>query len=129
MKSMGVFVLSVGLALVCDRPAWGRKEFKEGFDSKYIKDLNEPTITAEEKALAAAAKGAGCSVCHVKGEEKKVRNTYGAALAKILTKADTKNAKKIQDALDTVAGEKSDPNNPDSATFGELIKAGKLPGK
>ncbi|HEY2894440.1 MAG TPA: hypothetical protein VGJ16_09520, partial [Pirellulales bacterium] len=57
------------------------------------------------------------------------RNEYGKALDELLDKkADMKDTKKIQEALETVAGKNSDPKNPSSPTFGDLIKQGKLPG-
>jgi hypothetical protein len=110
---------------------WGYTEFKEQFEKKYVKDLADPAITPQEKLLAEGVKEAYCGVCHTgeRGKNKKVRNNYGAALGKLITKADKQAAKKIQDAFDTVAAEKSDPNDPISPTFGELIKQGKLPGK
>ncbi|HTU25277.1 MAG TPA: hypothetical protein VMF30_07770 [Pirellulales bacterium] len=104
-------------------------EFKEEFDKKYVKDANVPGIAAEEKALSQAAGTAKCNICHVKGENKKVRNSYGEALDKLLDKGDKKNVAKINKALDSAADEKSDPNVANSPTFGELIKSGKLPGK
>jgi len=78
-----------------------------------------------EKALAAAVETAKCNLCH-KGKEKKDRNAYGEALAELLDKKeDAKNVDKIRKALETVAAKASPDGGP---TFGELIKAGKLPG-
>ena len=104
--------------------------FKKEFDAKYVKkDSTDPV----EKSFAEAAEGAKCLVCHGKNaegkEDKKTRNTYGKALGKLLDKKkDAKDKEKIQKALDKVAGEKVDEKKPDSPTFGDLIKAGKLPG-
>jgi len=107
------------------KPVYGIDAFKKEFIAKYVKA--EPA-TDEEKSLAAAVTEAKCNVCHV-GKTKKVRNEYGKALDALLDKkADAKNKPKIQEALDTVAGMKSDPKSDSSPTFGELISKGQLPG-
>ncbi|HTU27523.1 MAG TPA: hypothetical protein VMF30_19090 [Pirellulales bacterium] len=135
MKKVGTLVLcAVALAVAVNwraAPVQAFGEFKKEFDKKYVKDVNDPQITPEEKALAEAAGAAKCGICHTgpEGKNKKVRNTYGAALDKLLSKDDKKDVPKIDGALDTVAGQKSDPNDANSPTFGELIKSGKLPGK
>jgi hypothetical protein len=110
----GAFVLGLSLPSVKAVPP-----FKKEFDSKYVK----PDGTPAEKALAAAAEGAKCNICHV-GKEKKDKNAYGIELGKHLKKADAKDAEKIQKALSEVESAKS----PGGKTFGELIKEGKLPG-
>ncbi|HEX5447004.1 MAG TPA: hypothetical protein VFW87_24530 [Pirellulales bacterium] len=105
--------------------AYAIAPFKKQFEEKYVK--KDPQ-TPEEKALAAAVTEAKCNVCHV-GKSKKNRNNYGEALNVLLDKkADMKDTAKIQAALDTVAEQKSNPTDPNSPTFGELIKQGKLPG-
>jgi hypothetical protein len=82
-------------------------------------------------------------LCHVKGPNKKVRNAYGTALSKIIgghAKADldaakaaggedaqkakmTEILKTLDDAFTKVEGQKASSGQ----TYGELIKAGKLP--
>jgi hypothetical protein len=104
--------------------AHGIEAFKKEFDAKYVK--KDPTTDAEKELAEAAAK-VKCNICHV-GMNKKMRNEYGKALDELLDKkADAKNQKKIQDALDTVAAMKSNPQDASSPTFGELIQQGKLP--
>lgn len=99
--------------------------FKKEFDTKYVS--SSPSTPAEE-SLVAAVKKAKCNVCHV-GKKKTDRNAYGNALAELLDKkADAKDQEKIKAALDKVAAMHSDPNDPNSPTFGELIQEGKLPG-
>lgn len=99
--------------------------FKKEFDDKYVK---ASPATPEEEAFAAAAKKAKCNVCHV-GTKKTERNAYGLALDEFLDKkADVKNKEKIQEALDKVAAMHSVKDDPNSPTFGDLIKQGKLPG-
>jgi len=74
---------------------------------------------------------AKCNVCH-EGASKKMKNEYGKAVGKFLTKAkyneikeDEAVAKKyILEGLQKAEGEK----NGGGKSYGELIKAGKLPG-
>ena len=84
----------------------------------------------ENEPVAAAAKDAKCTVCHDPAA-KKIRNEYGIAVNKFLTKADYDKLKddaaalkkKISAALQAAEGEK----NKEGKTFGEIIKSGKLP--
>ncbi|NIP86754.1 MAG: hypothetical protein GTO03_14815 [Planctomycetales bacterium] len=118
--------------------------FKIEFFEVYVK---EDPSTPEETALAEAAdaKTGKCWICHVnmkdRGEaklSKKVRNNYGKALSQFLkkddfsserTKAEPDKVKaEIRDAFTKVEALKSDPDDPASKTFGELIAAGQLPG-
>jgi hypothetical protein len=79
----------------------------------------------------ASFKEAKCNVCHA-GESKKMKNEYGKAVGKFLTKAkyneikeDEAAAKKyILDGLQKAEGEK----NGGGKSYGELIKSGHLPG-
>lgn len=81
--------------------------------------------------LAEAANTAKCNVCHM-GTSKKDRNAYGMAVSKYLTKAkyneikdDEAAAKKyILEGLDKAAADK----NPAGKSYGDLLKAGELPG-
>ncbi|MES1212978.1 MAG: hypothetical protein ABUL64_00185 [Singulisphaera sp.] len=99
--------------------------FKKEFDELYVK-------TSKNEDFVAAAKKANCLICHGKNaegkEDKKIRNAYGKALAKLLTKKDKDDTAKIKSALETVAKEKSNPDDANSPTFGELLSQGKLPG-
>lgn len=128
MKNLFLLMLCgfmAGTLLSRIESAYAIAPFKKQFEEKYVK--KDPQ-TPEEKALAAAVTEAKCNVCHV-GKSKKNRNNYGEALNVLLDKkADMKDTAKIQAALDTVAEQKSNPTDPNSPTFGELIKQGKLPG-
>jgi hypothetical protein len=127
MKNLCLLVLAgfvVGALVGQAHVAHGIEPFKKEFEAKYVK--KEPATDAE-KTFAAAAEKAKCNVCHV-GKTKKVRNEYGKALGKLVTKKDNKETAKIQHALDEVAAMKSKPDDPSSPTFGDLIKEGKLPG-
>jgi hypothetical protein len=118
------FVLVAMLALGVDS-ARAIPPFKKEFDAKYVKkESNDPN----EKALAQAVERVKCNVCH-KGKDKKMRNSYGEELAKLLDKqTDAKDPQKIQEALEKVAQMRSDANNDNSPTYGDLLKQGKLPG-
>jgi len=80
----------------------------------------------------ATFKEAKCNVCHA-GESKKMKNEYGKAVGKYLTKAkyneikeDEAAAKKyILDGLAKAEAEKSSSGK----SYGEMLKAGELPGK
>ena len=140
MKRMLGIVLSASLILVVmAAPAAAIAPFKKVFFDVYVKpDSSDPG----EKAFAVVAESkttGECWVCHAKwkGSDKHVRNNYGKALSALLHKKDfsserreaepEKCDKEIRDALLKVAAEKSNPADPKSPTFGELIKSGKLP--
>lgn len=65
-----------------------------------------------------------CAVCHP-SKSKKDRNNYGAALTKALGAKKVKDTAKIKAALEKIGKEKSAT---EGKTFGDLIKAGELPG-
>ncbi len=107
--------------------------FSKEFVTKYVK-----SDSADEKDKAFAElvlKTAKCNVCHVAGQDKKMRNAYGTELAKLLKKDNFKSERlqaeqekataEIVAALDAVAALKSAGEG--SPTFGELIAQGKLP--
>jgi hypothetical protein len=94
------------------------------FNKEWIAKYNEG-----EKNVA--FKEAKCNVCHA-GESKKMKNEYGKAVGKYLSKAkfneikeDEAAAKKyIQEGLQKAEGEKGASGK----AYGDLLKAGKLPG-
>jgi hypothetical protein len=107
-------VSGVGSLAVNNRQAQAFPPFKVAFDKMYM---------TEGSALHKALEGkSNCNVCHLGTKDKKKRNEYGVALDKLLTKDDAKNPEKITEALAKVEAEKSG-----NATFGDLIKQGKLP--
>ena len=65
-----------------------------------------------------------CAVCHPE-KDKKMRNNFGVALAGKLEKKNESDEAKIKEALTKTEGEKS---KTEGKTFGDLIKAGELPG-
>ena len=108
------------------------------FKAKYIEGDTNKEFAAANKGFVEAVNNTKtrCFVCHdPKKDEKtgkpsrKNRNRYGRQLSELLDKdEDKKNVEKIQKALETVDALKSNPKDPKSLTFGELIRAGKLPG-
>ncbi len=111
--------------------AQSRPPYAKAFAAKFVKaDSTDPA----EKAFAAAVKSAKCGVCH-EGESKKNRNVFGKQLAEIIKPKDApadwkgeKDPKKIEEAFEKALAAHVDAKDPKSPTFGDLIKAGKLPG-
>ena len=123
MKRFCAILVVATLVLGVAGSASARPPYKGIFEGKYLEGAGD-----KFKAAVGEAK---CNVCH-EGKEKKDRNEYGKALAKVLTKAKFDELKGDMDALkkfaneslEKTAGEKSSGGK----TFGELIKAGELPG-
>lgn len=89
---------------------------------KYVNVMN---TTYPDLAKKAGTDGKlTCAVCHPK-TDKKVRNNYGAAVGGKLEKKNETDEAKIKEALTKAEGEKSAT---EGKTFGDLIKAGELPG-
>jgi hypothetical protein len=133
LSMVGVFLASSLFV----SPAKALPDFKKAFEAKYVTD-------SSSEEFKEAFKAAGCNVCHVKGNSnRKARNPYGAALAKITgghANADLKAAKdaggddgraaklkeilkKLDQAFEKVEAQKAASGQ----TYGELLKAGKLP--
>ena len=124
MYALALVAAAVVLTSVTVEPTQARPPYNKEFQAKYLKkDSKDPA----EMALAAAIEKVKCNVCH-KGNNKKMRNDYGMALSKLLTKDDVKDIDKIKASLDKVAEEHSKPDDDKSPTFGQLLKEGKLPG-
>ena len=79
----------------------------------------------------AAYSDAKCNVCHA-GESKKMKNEYGKAVGKFMTKSgynavkddEAAGKKYILEGLQKAEAEK----NASGTSYGDLVKAGKLPG-
>ncbi len=123
----GAIAVAAVMSLKTDS-AQAYSQFGKGFVKVYV---GEETTDAQ-KSLAAAYKAAKkCYVCHDPNKKtdegkssKKFRNAYGDALHKYITKKDKKDEAKILASIKKVEGLKAEGA---SLTFGELIKAGKLP--
>lgn len=125
MKKVCVsFVLCLGAVVWTASSATALPPFNKEWTGKYV----EGNGNAKFVEAVGTAK---CNVCHM-GTSKKDRNEYGMAVSKFLTKAryneikdDEAAAKKyILEGLDKAAVEK----NHAGKSFGEVIKAGELPG-
>ena len=124
MKKIIALLLIGAIAIIAHpKTSEAFPQFKTGFAKKYTK---------KGTAYGDAVKKAGCKVCHF-GKKKADRNDYGAAIAKIVDgkkwkaayKADKAKAmKEFEAVLDKVAKMKGAQGK----TYGELIKAEKLPG-
>jgi len=136
MKNFVLSLLCGAVAVVLlGNDAQARSQYSKIFAAEY--NLKKPSTDAEKSLAAAVKKYKKCNVCHsIKKNEKgkaskKNRNSYGESIKKLLKKYDAKRFKndkekvtqEVVDALKKVAKEKS----PTGKTFGELLKAGKLP--
>ena len=135
MRKLSLTVLTGALAFIVlvhfgAQPAKSRPQYKTQFIKKYA----DPDSSDDKvKSLVAAVKEANCLVCH-EGEKRANRNPYGKELASLLKPADAPagfkgetDPKKISEALDKVAEIHVDAKDPKSPTYGDLLKAGKLP--
>lgn len=118
MKFVGRVAL-VGAAILslvagADSVAHARPKYKNVLDATYP-DLAKKHGTDGKLT---------CAVCHP-DKDKKIRNNYGVAVGKSLEKKNESDEAKIKDALTKAEGEKSAT---EGKTFGDLIKAGELPG-
>ena len=113
-------VLAISTSFV--QPAHAIKQFYDEWVVEYLDKNSDQAYVDHVK------KDVKCFICH-QGKDRKHRNAYGAELAKLLNKkTDAKDKDKMLAAFKQVAEMKVDPNDPKSETFGDRIKAGKLPG-
>ena len=111
MKKIGSVAAIAVVAMLIVATADARPQYPKAMSTKY-------------PAAADALKSAKCGACHGKGgKNKKEVSEYGKALKEALGAKNVKDADKIMAALDK-AGEKK---NSDGKSYGELLKAGKLP--
>lgn len=122
MKSFHVGITASVLGVVAllgvtasPNTADARPKYREVFEEKY-------------PGLAEQVKTVKCGVCHPPAaeEKKKARNNYGQALGKVLGEKNVSDKDAILKALTKIESEKSAE---EGKTFGDLIKAGTLPGK
>ncbi len=126
MKRIGLATIvgisaSVIVLLFGGKQAQSRPQYSKEFASKFV---NRNSTDPNEKSFADAAVKAKCTICHM-GDSKKNRNGFGRELAKLLH--NEKDSAKIDEAFDSVLKMKADPQDPNSPTYGELMKQGKLP--
>src|SRR5439155_10260670 len=129
-------LLGLGLAGFRGQTAEAFPVFKRRFDAKYL---------VKGTPLYEAYGGRStCNVCHLGGAmDREHRNDYGQALGKLLDRADAdaltlENARrdpraaqaavrKIDEAFQTVEKLPANSHDRTPPTFGQLIRAGKLP--
>jgi hypothetical protein len=126
MKKVCVCVLLGIIAVVAGKEsALALPPFNKEWTAKYV----EGNSNAKFVEAVGTAK---CNVCHM-GASKKDKNAYGKAVSKYLTKAkyneikedEAAGRKYILDGLQKTEGEKA----ANGKTFGEMLKAGQLPGE
>jgi len=125
-KWIGIVVVGLGVIGISGslREAFAVKPFFDQFVATYVK---ADSSDAKDKAFAEAVEKVKCNVCH-EGKLKKNRNEYGKALDELLDrKTDAEDKEKIVAALRKVEARRVDPKDENSPTFGDRIKAGKLP--
>jgi hypothetical protein len=94
-----------------------------GGPEAYARPQYVKAFITEYPALKTEAEAAKCGLCHPE-EKKSVRNDYGKALGTALGEKNVKADDKLAEALKKSEKEKSAV---EGKTFGDLIKAGKLP--
>lgn len=125
MKRLVAVALVAFVFVAGSSPAFAIKGFNDQFKLTYAEGKGDFTKLVEE---------AKCNVCHVQGENKKVRNEYGEAF-KDLLKKDAFPAKrfkeepeKCKEEIEAAFKKVEEMKAKDGKTFGEKIKAGVLPG-
>lgn len=114
--------------------AWALPKFRQAFEKRYVD-------AQKNAAFAEAVKKEGCNVCHVKGEQKSQRNAYGKVLADLIpgdaqqrlkdageagkAAEEEKLLKELEEAF--TKAEKVKVSGNGGETFGDRLKAGKLP--
>lgn len=107
-----VCVAVLGLCLASTTPAEARPPYLAAFKTEY-------------PAMMEKAEATKCNICHF-GDKKSNQNDYAKAFGGKLGAKNVKEAAKIAEALKAAEGEAS---STEGKTFGDLIKAGELPGK
>jgi cytochrome c553 len=129
MKKYIVALAVACFATTCATPAFAKKQFNDQFKKIYAGDkANEDFVKLVKEAK--------CNVCHVKGEKKKVRNTYGKALHEAVEKAEfpvkefKKDQEKYAEQLKEIFKKIEDSKSGDKEheTFKARMKANLLPG-
>lgn len=122
-KFVATLMVGAFALLVCLGSAQARPPYAPIFGETY-KD-NEAIVTKSKAADK-------CTICH-DAKDKKIRNEYAMALSKHMTADEFKKVKDDKAALTKKLGEALKATEADKhssgKTFGEVIKAGKLPGE
>jgi hypothetical protein len=112
---------AVVLAMSFARPSAAVLQFYNAFVDQYIKPH------PDKKFAEMVIKEAKCLVCH-QGKVRKNHNVFGDELKKLLDRTkDTKDTEKMLASFKKVLEMRVDPKNEKSETYGDRLKASKLP--
>ncbi len=126
MMRRGLMIALAGLLFTSASPPTAQAIIQ--FQKEFLRFYGVDKDAEEKSEFAQAALEAKCYICH-QGKKKKHHNPYGEHLHDRLDRQeDKKNTEKITAALEQVDKLPSNPDDPRSPTFGDLIRAGKLPG-
>lgn len=113
VSSWIVLAVAGGLVVLAAQVSIARPTYFKRFRTKYPKVINN------------APKEIRCNICHY-GKSKKNRNDYGTAMRRLMKgKPPVKGDQKIDAMLKKTEDVKKPGTN---MTFGDLLRAGKLPG-
>ncbi len=110
---LGIIISFAFVAMVLGS-ASQQADARPDYLKKFLADYPDVAAAAELK----------CGTCH--GKDKKKRNNYGEALGKALDAKNVKDADVIGEALKKIEEQDSAT---EGKTFGDLLKAGELPGE
>lgn len=118
VKSLGRFVIAgaclFAIVALTGDSASARPKYQQVLSKQY------PELTKKHGKNGKLS----CAVCHP-SKSKKKRNNYGVAMGKNVGKKNQSDLEKIKEAVVKAEKEKSAT---EGKTFGDLIKAGELPG-
>lgn len=135
MKKVCQLVLSSAvIAASSAGAAYALPPFKKAFEETYV-------VVSTSDDFKAAAKTAGCAICHNKKGPKNVQNEYGLVIAEGIegsakerldkAKKDGNQPAELAKVMTELAAAfkkaEETKNKAGDATYGELIKGGKLP--
>ncbi|MCC9601852.1 hypothetical protein LOC67_14925 [Stieleria sp. JC731] len=121
------FAILFGCVALMGAPAFATSDFNKMWKAKY---LEGDDVNAD---LKKTARKHGCYICHVSGEKKDVRNEYGKAVHKYLKAEDfpkdwvKDNPEEARTKIFAGLVEAAKEKSKDGDTFGDKIKAGKVP--
>jgi hypothetical protein len=104
-------------------PAVAIEEFFAELQAKYLKRDSQKE---SDIALVVAFEQARCTICHP-GDDTHTLTTYGSHLSMRVNKSDKGKKQRIQAALTEIGVLRSNPHDPQSPTYDELFRQGRLP--
>ena len=129
-KLLAVLLVAFVAMAIAPKNADAVPAFKKAFNQRY-------TNVIKDAKLVTKIKEAKCNVCHwAEGDKKskKQKNDFGVALSKLLKKDNYKSTRiaaepdKVKAEFDAAFKKLMATKNAKGKTFGELLKAGELPG-